>query len=348
MTHKFYESFASVPYPCYWLGGDGIFWSNTAANDARGLWADTDAMHRLLDAFARGMRTGEAAGAQSLPVLTDALRLQGLTVIPHPDGIFATASEDGASPVSAFSGQLREPLANIFAVLPLLAKRLDGSDLRYAEEIQQSCYYLLRLTENLETAGRVEKQTFEMHTLDMAALVESLCVCAESVCKERGIHIEKEITGPLPVKADAKVLSSVFLNILRNSLQYTRDGNVIRIRLAKKGDRAVLTMEDKGLGIRAENLPHVFEPYFSMDPYGDSAERPGLGLGLSIVRESVQRFRGSVAAESRFGEGTGIHISLPLAQEEEELLGSDAADYLLNRYSPVYVQLSGLCRLPGF
>ncbi len=118
---------------------------------------------------------------------------------------------------------------------------------------------------------------------------------------------------------------------------------------ARTGKHVTLTVQDKGLGIKPEFLEHIFEPFFSMDPYGDSTLRPGLGLGLSVLRETVCGFGGTVNAESRFGEGTSIHASVPLAtvDDADTILESASADYLTNRYSSVYVQMCGLCRLPS-
>ena len=91
----------------------------------------------------------------------------------------------------------------------------------------------------------------------------------------------------------------------------------------------------------------IFESFFSADPYGDTPERPGAGLGLAVARDLAMALGGTISAESCAGEYTRIHLSLPLAETGGDVFVSDAADYLLNRYSPVYVQLAGFCRMPG-
>lgn len=144
-----------------------------------------------------------------------------------------------------------------------------------------------------------------------------------------------------------RLLSEALLNLIRNSLQYTRDGNELEIKLSEVGGKAVLTVEDRGLGIKPEMLTEVFEPYISADPYGDSNLRPGVGLGLGVVRQAVLGHGGTVNIESRFGEGTRVILALPLEENAANLVESEPADYLLNRYSPVYVQLCGYCRLPS-
>lgn len=323
---------------------------NDAAKNAEAPLNDAAAMEKLLRTAAQEHECNLSRGAFTLPLLTDALSMRSLMLMPTDDGILAVAVEQREAPINAFSSEMRESLTNIFAVLPMLATRLDDMDLRYTEEIQANCYNLLRLASNLENASRIEKKIYETRPVDLTELVKTICYCADSVCKETGIPIEWNLPKHhLPVRVDPRVLSIAILNLLRNSLQYTRDGNHITIRLSQVGARAVLTVQDKGLGIKPENVEKVFEPYFSIDPYGDTSERPGMGLGLSVVRETACGFGGTVNAESTFGEGTSITIALPVdnGSNGEDVLGSDPADYLLNRYSPVYVQLCGICRLPA-
>ena len=347
MTIQIYQLFNDASYPCFWLGDDGSFWMNDAANNAAPPLSDRNAVRHILFTASR-LATQLGKDAFMLPLLSDALRQQSLTLMPLPGGLLATASSHYEAPIGAFSAQIREPLKNIFAVLPLLNKRLEDAELLFTEEIQENCYTLLRLSSNLESVGRLEQNTVNPQVVDLGTLVESITFCAQSVCRDRGVPIEAIIPDhATPVKADVSMLSQAILNMMRNSLQYTQEGNKITLRVSQTRERVILTVEDKGIGIKPEHLGMIFEPYFSVEPYGDGEPRPGLGLGLATVREIVGFMGGTVAAESRFGEGSRITIALPVAAVNTEVLESNPADYLLNRYSPVYIQLSGLCRLPN-
>lgn len=350
MAHDFYLAFGKVAYPCYWYGNDSKFFMNGAALKASPPLNNLAAMRKILSTASRELQREEMDGAYNLPLLTGALHPRTLTVMSQPDGLLAVVAHEGNVPVASFSNQLRESLTNVFSVLPLLAKKLEGNDVKYVEEVQNNCYSMLRLASNLENASQIERGKIENTLLDFAELVESICICTSSVCREQGIRLNKELPSqPVPVMGDAQLLSNMLLNLLRNSMQYTRDGNSITVKLYERAGRAILTVEDNGLGIQPENIQKIFDPYFSTDPYGDNNIPPGLGLGLSLVREAVRSCGGTVTAESRFGQGTRITIALPIAQDTEgTMLNSDPADYLLNRYSPVYVQLSGYCRLPEF
>lgn len=220
--------------------------------------------------------------------------------------------------------------------------------MRNIEAIQTNCYQLLRLASNLENALYIEGRRFEVEVVDVAALVSSLCTSVQAVCRDTGVPIRWQVPQfPVPVRGSRRLLGEALLNLIRNSLQYTRDGNEIDIKLTEAGGRAVLTVEDRGLGIKPGMVTEVFEPYFSADPYGDSDLRPGVGLGLSVVRQAVLAHGGTVNIESRFGEGTQVILALPQETGLADLAESEPADYLLNRYSSIYVQMCGYCRLPS-
>ncbi len=351
MVELFDSYFANAEYPCYYLTAAGEFGSNAAAEEEDAPLSDHAAIRQILQGAWQQYRQNSKQISYSIPLLLGAMSMRALTIIPHEEGILAFSADTGRSaPVVAFSAQLREPLTNIFAILNLLGRRLeDDDDLRLAEDIQANCYALLRLTSNLESAARIEKWNVELQPLDLGALVRSLVFCANTICLARDTNISCDVPDePVIIRGDAQMLNEAILNLLRNSLQYTRDGNRVVIRVRQLDTQAVLTVEDCGLGIKPEHLEHIFTPYYSVDPYGDSAQKPGLGMGLSVVWETAKRLGGSVSAESRFGEGTRINMSFPLDTDSHavDVLNSDSADYLLNRFSPVYIQLSGFCRYP--
>lgn len=346
MTPTHCQLFELAEYPCYWIdNGDEPFWMNDAARQAALFGGNEAVVQNVLRQAIKEME-GQPT-AKLLPVVEKS-GIYTLVLMPLKTGVMAVGTKEAKPMAGALSVQLRDPITSIFSVLPLLTKRLEGGDVRYTEEIQNSCYQLLRLTSNLENAYRSSDAYMRTRSVDFCEFMRSIIYTTASVCKDRGIPIKSELyEDVLPVNVNEQRLSEAVLNVIRNSLQYTRDGSEIFIRLRRLGDTAVLTIEDKGLGIRPAHLGHIFDAYFSADPYGDGGPDPGLGLGLFVAQQIVRSFGGSMTAESRFGKGTRITISLPLACEEmTSELESDAADYLLNRYSPVYVQLCGYCRMP--
>lgn len=336
-----YTPFEKVDYPCYWLAYDGTFWTNEAAQATVPQEGGIVAVETFLRDAQNKSSTIDAPYSLALP------GGDVLTILPIEGGLLATGGNETLLSTALVGSHLRESLTGIFAILPLLSRKIDQSGLLYTEEIQNSCYGLLRLASNLENSTSLTKPSSLQHPLDFSVLVESLFQSMETVCQQQNIKFTADIPDiPLPVRGDKRLLTEAILNIIRNSMQYTQERNHIHLRLLKVHGKALLTIQDRGLGIQPEHLPHIFSPYFSADPYGDGAPAPGAGLGLTVASQVAHRLGGTITAESQFGKGTRISISLPLDSSDNDALGSDAADYLLNRYSPVYVQLSGFCRYP--
>lgn len=349
MNTTFYTAFQNEPYPCFWYGQNHTFWWNNAVESIDNFNDILTAVKNHLQASIKNRKT--AAGTKFVQLPTSGAPILQLMIIPHASGIFASLPQDDALlPAHNLSAQLREPITNIFATLPLLMRKSDEDAAPYAESVQANCYSLLRVANNLESSSRIQRRALHLQYVDFGTLIGSVVASTNSICRQNGVPITYSVpASPLLVKADAVLLQESMLNLIRNSLQYTRDSNQIHIKLYKTGGRAVLCVEDRGMGIKPEYLESIFTPNFSIDPYGDTVLKPGLGLGLTIAAQTAYALKGTIAAESTFGEGTKITLALPLAMppEDEPPLRSDPADFLMNRYSPVYIQLSGLCRLPA-
>lgn len=111
--------------------------------------------------------------------------------------------------------------------------------------------------------------------------------------------------------ADSGKLAQVCYNIIENAIKYTPDGGTITVSLAKVGRDAVLDISDTGVGIPAEDLPHVFDRFYRVDK-ARSRETGGTGLGLSIVKQIVRLHAGTVTVASEFGKGTTFTVQLPV------------------------------------
>ncbi len=341
-----FKPFANVAYPCFILDNDGTLHQNESAGQAGPPLSNQAEILSLLRAAGQQMKAGGEAVTHR-PLLTDALRMRTLTLMLTDEGLLAVASAAMEAPVTIFSSQMREQLGNILATIPMVNNQLEDSQLHLMSDIQYSCYQLLRITANLEDAGLVESKKYRLASTDLGALVDAVCYNAASVTNVRQVPLEWQVPGtPVMTDINSRLMMTALLNVIRNSLAFSRDGNKISVRLTQTGKNALLSVEDKGLGIRPENLTEIFKPYFSVDPYGDSNIRPGVGLGLSVTQQAVTAFGGTVKAESRFGEGTSIFLSLPLYTGEAAALESEPVEYMLGKYSPIFIQLCGYCLLP--
>jgi two-component system sensor histidine kinase FlrB len=109
-----------------------------------------------------------------------------------------------------------------------------------------------------------------------------------------------------PVWADRTLLSRALTNLIENAIQAMPAGGTLRIDAVHRGDRAVLRVDDTGVGMDAEALERAFEPFFS-------TKTAGSGLGLANARRNIETGGGTVSIASRPGSGTTVTVSLPLA-----------------------------------
>ena len=119
---------------------------------------------------------------------------------------------------------------------------------------------------------------------------------------------EDELAGELC--ADREKIEQVIINIISNSIKYTRDGGLIRVRTKGDEDVVFITVTDNGIGIPEEDADHIFERFYRVEK-SRTAETGGTGLGLAIAKEIVLAHGGDIAVTSKLGHGTSVTIMLP-------------------------------------
>jgi signal transduction histidine kinase len=228
--------------------------------------------------------------------------------------------------VSNVSHELRTPLASIKMFAELLEMQMDGERAtrespgvagQYLATIRSECDRLGRLIENVLDFSRMEHQTrryrFEEHDLGeiLRRTVESFRPHAEA----HGFVLELRLEDDLPdVMVDADAIAQVLLNLLGNAVQYSDAVRHIDVS-ARLEDRAVaIDVADRGIGIAPDDLPHVFEKFFSGRRRMDSGQQSGLGLGLTLARSIAQAHGGDVLVRSVLGEGSTFTVTLPVAE----------------------------------
>ncbi|MCU0526954.1 MAG: CHASE3 domain-containing protein [Elainella sp. Prado103] len=117
------------------------------------------------------------------------------------------------------------------------------------------------------------------------------------------------------VRADATLLQQAIANLLHNACRYTPPGGRIELRLELRDSHAWVAVQDSGIGIPPEALPHIFERFYRVDPQRSKASG-GLGLGLAIAQQIVQAHAGQIQVISAIGQGSLFQITLPLAKQQ--------------------------------
>ena len=119
---------------------------------------------------------------------------------------------------------------------------------------------------------------------------------------------------PVLIDADRVQIERMLSNLLSNAVKFTPAGGEVRVKLTSLEDQAELIVEDTGVGIPSDHLPHIFDRFYRVsNPSASASPEKGLGLGLSFVAWIVKAHGGSVHVESEPGKGTKFIVSLPLS-----------------------------------
>jgi PAS domain S-box-containing protein len=220
--------------------------------------------------------------------------------------------------LAMLSHELRNPLAPITNSLYILERVEPGGEQarRAHEVIGRQTAHLSKLVNELLDATRLTRHRIELHreTVDLNVAVGRVVEDHRNLFGEAGVSLEfASAPRPVPVSADATRLAQVVGNLLHNAVKYTAPGGRASVRVSVEAGGATIRVRDDGVGIAAEMLPHLFEP-FTQARQSLDRERGGLGLGLALVKGLVDLHGGIVLARSD-GPGTGSEfvVQLPLA-----------------------------------
>jgi signal transduction histidine kinase len=143
-------------------------------------------------------------------------------------------------------------------------------------------------------------------------LVRDLRDDAGILAQEKGLEVTVEENAPATVVGDVARLRRLFRSLLANAVRYTDSGGTIGIRSRCDQRSVQVSIQDTGIGIPAESLPHIFDRFYRADP-ARTRDSGGTGLGLSLARWIAEAHGGTIAVESTVGRGSTFTVTLPLA-----------------------------------
>jgi PAS domain S-box-containing protein len=218
--------------------------------------------------------------------------------------------------ISVVSHEFRTPLTVIMASAELMLNYFERMPperrINHLNVILDQARFMAGLLEDVLTinkarAGRLE---FNPVPIDLAAFFQ------ETLERIRGVDNDKHqfvftSEGDLStVPVDIKLLQHILVNLLSNAVKYSPDGGEVRLDVARQADEIVFRVSDQGIGIPPESLPQLYEPFFRASNTGTIG---GTGLGMAIVKESVDLHQGTINYESEVGVGTTVTVRLPAA-----------------------------------
>lgn len=215
--------------------------------------------------------------------------------------------------------ELRTPLAVIQGTLEGMLDRVIEPTPERIAGLHSQAVLLGRLITDLRDLSLAQVGQLRLHrrTIDVAGVVRETLEALAPLAGERAVALRVEAPADLsPVHADPDRLRQVVQNLVENALRHTPSGGEVRITLRDgNGDGVAMVVADTGSGIRAEDLPHIFEHFYRADA-SRARSTGGTGMGLAIVKSLVEAHGGRVRVESVPGAGSAFTITLPRAPQE--------------------------------
>ena len=216
--------------------------------------------------------------------------------------------------------ELRNPLLPILTALELLKVQSSQGSERARTVIERQVQHLVRLVDDLLDVSRIARGAVELRPefIETAEIVARGVELATPLLEQRTHALTVNVPRHgLPLHGDPARLAQVVSNLLTNAIKYTPPGGTIDVRAEALGPEIVLCVRDSGIGIAPDVLPRVFDLFVQERHAGDRAQG-GLGVGLTIVRDLVERHGGSVSAHSDgLGRGSEFFVRLPASMRSK-------------------------------
>lgn len=230
--------------------------------------------------------------------------------------------------VAGVSHELRTPLAVVCAAGDNLAAGVvtDPATAReYGRVVRDEGRRLAEMVERvLDLAGSYSgHRKWRLEDVDVEPVLTECVASLEPLARERGLGIESVVGGPLPrVRAERSALRRAVANLLQNAILHGGDGGPVGLRVEASGpvgqSKVRITVEDRGRGIPAAEVPHLFEPFFR-GAEAVSSQTRGSGLGLSLVKRIADAHGGAVEVRTAPGRGSAFTLVLPaLARSHDD------------------------------
>ncbi|WP_298435609.1 HAMP domain-containing sensor histidine kinase [Geobacter sp.] len=221
--------------------------------------------------------------------------------------------------ISQATHELKSPLASIKLHLETIRLRKPPPEKleRFLDTMLEDVERLDDLTSNFLMAAKLEqrRRASQYPVVDLSGLVAGYLERKRGKLPEGG-SVTLDIEEGIKVAIDAEGFKTVLRNLFENAILYSPATPEIRVALRREGNRCVLTFQDSGMGIAADDLKKIFRKFFRVRRPGETIR--GTGLGLWIVRTVVREHGGSISVASPgIGRGTVFTITLPLARQEK-------------------------------
>ncbi len=217
--------------------------------------------------------------------------------------------------------ELRTPLMAMLATVEAMQDGVYPTDNEHLETVASETRRLARLVQQMLDLSRMENHTAPMNIepVDMVELVRGVVNAQEPLFHERDLRLRfaDETQGKMPfIKVDPDMITQCVINLMSNAMRYTPEGGWVVVTVGLDRKHLTISVSDTGIGIAKEDLSRIFGRFWRADA-SRAREAGGLGVGLAVTKQIVERHHGFISVESELEKGTTFTIHLPREQQQQ-------------------------------
>ncbi len=207
--------------------------------------------------------------------------------------------------ISAFTSgvahEIKNPLNSLALLFELFEKKLPAA---FHEEISQGSQEVRKISRIIDRfSASLKPLNLKKEFFTLKELMDGIIASLETERGSKDVTLKYSEESKVSLRADKELLSQVFLNLLRNSLEATEKGD-IEVQAKEHRSKIFITIQDTGRGLSEEESKHIFDPFFSR-------KKEGMGIGLYLTKKIIEAHDGKIACESQLGKGTTFFIRIP-------------------------------------
>ena len=223
--------------------------------------------------------------------------------------------------------ELRTPLMAMLATVEAMQDGVLPADDEHLETVASEVRRLSRLVSAMLQLSRIENGTtkFNPEKTDIVLLVRSVVEAQEQLFADRGLKLKFDVQNgrrEIFCEVDRDMIRQSVINLMSNALRYTPEDGYVVVAVSQEGRDAIVSVTDTGIGIAKEDLARVFSRFWRSDASRER-ESGGLGVGLALTKEIIDRHHGFIGVESELGKGTKFTLHIPRTQEKPFALPGD-------------------------
>lgn len=222
---------------------------------------------------------------------------------------------------SEISHEIRTPLTSVQGFVEAIRDGMVQDEAvmeKYLDTIYTQTLHISRLVDDLLAISRLESGniTVEKLPVNLSALTQSVVAAMEGLASNKNTSILLEKAENALVLGDVDRMEQIIKNLIKNAIEATENGT-IKVSVEVRQDKVFLTVEDSGVGISPDDLPHIWERFYRAKNHRRSyTQEEGSGLGLVIVKKLVELQDGKIDVTSKLGKGTTFTVSFPSYNQE--------------------------------